>query len=133
MTNDQVDSLLAQQTIHERRISIAQQMKARKGLEWSTTEQLELESDQRSLRMVKSQLKVLQAPIRPEVLIITDEDGRFVMLEGMILELADTVQTALKLFQRQITAERSARQRGQWVQRVILGLLTAGMLVLVLR
>lgn len=133
MTNDQVDSLLAQQTIHERRIRIAEQMKARKGLEWSTTEQLELESDLRSLRMVKSQLKVLQAPIRPEVLVITDEDGRFVMLEGMILDLADTVQTALRLFQRQITTERAARQRGQWVQRVILGLLTVGMLVLVLR
>lgn len=133
MTNDQVDNLLQQQYIHERRIRIGEQMKARKGLEWSTTEQLELESDQRSLRMVKSQLRVLQAPIRPEVLVVTDEDGRFVMLEGMLLDLADTVETALTLFQKQISAEQRARIKGQWSLRIILGLLTAAIVWLALR
>lgn len=154
MTNEQITNLLRLEYTYNQRIAIMERNKAALGRDWTTAQQLELERDQRSLRLVQAERRQRETAPDERAREITSDDARFLVLEDDVAQLRERIDTAILLLEKQSVrmthaldnfagqlltletwreADDISRRRGQWSLRAILLLLTCSIVWLATR
>lgn len=134
MSEDRIHQLLQLHKRYSDRIDFLDLRKAEMGPSFTSAQALELEQAVRDRDLVAAELHLLSPS--PEARAVTSNEARWLLVEWRFQSLSQTVNTALRQFERRIVeyqdADADARRQSQWSLRVLLGLMLLLLLGLLL-